>query len=50
MDTESIKKMVKDSKKHNYSGEVERLKKILDEIEQQKKTNIVTKTEYWKAD
>lgn len=50
METENIRKMVEEGKKHKFSVEVERLMKILEDLEQQRKSNIMNKIEYWKAE
>ena len=50
MSTKEIKKMVIESKKAASYPDLERIKKILDEVEQQKKSNELLKIEYWKAE
>ena len=50
MDVPGIKKVVEESKKQKHSLDFMRLKKILDELEQQEKSNIITKIEYCRAE
>lgn len=49
MNAQDIKEMIKESKKQKHSVEIERLQKILEQLEIHRKSNVITKIEYWKA-
>jgi hypothetical protein len=50
MGTKKIEEMIEESRKHKFSEEIERLQKILEELEQHEKSKIINKIEYWKAE
>jgi len=50
MNKKDIDKMLEEGSKDPFSLEVERIRKILEELESQREPNVINRIEYWKAE